>query len=197
MLRKGPCMLTLVLCALAHGSKTLAADAATPAMPPPAPAPFSTSLAALKPVLPKTSLDSSVFSTRLAQDDFSATEFRPRRRNLNSALKSDYGSGDPMFRTTTVWQRLNEFRAQDRVRLLTLWEMGGSNVSLQAGKKGDPSLQWTSSWTSQNRASHGLLDRVLAASVSGMLNRANASRYPTSSASSSKPVIAVPANSGK
>jgi hypothetical protein len=197
MLRKGPCMLTLVLCALAHGSKTLAADAATPAIPPPAPAPSSTSMAALKPWVPKTSLDSSVFSTRLEQDDFSATEFRPRRHNLHSALKSDYGSGDPMFRTTTVWQRLNEFRAQDRVRLLTLWEMGGSNISLQAGKKGDPSLQWTSSWTSQKRASHGLLDRVLAASVSGMLNRANASRYPASSVSSSKPVIAVPANSGK
>jgi hypothetical protein len=112
-------------------------------------------------------------------------------------LKNDYGSGDPMFRTTTVWQRLNEFRAQDRVRLLTLWEMGGSNVSLQAGKKGDPSLQWTSSWTSQNRASHGLLDRVLAASVQGMLSRANASRYPASSGPATKPVIAVPANSTK
>ena len=203
MLRNGPCMLTLVLCALAHGSKTLAADAATAAIPVPASnsADFdpmaSMSWVELRPVAPKAFLDSSVFSARSAQDDFSATEFRPRRHNLNKPLKNDYGGGDPMFRTTTVWQRLNEFRAQDRVRLLTLWEMGGSNVSLQAGKKGDPSLQWTSSWTSQNRASHGLLDRVLAASVSGMLNRANAARYPASSVSATKPVIAVPVSSPK
>jgi hypothetical protein len=197
MLRKGPCMLTLVLCALAHGSKTLAADAATPAILPPALplASASTSWVDLKPVAPHAFLASTSFSAR--PDDFSPTEFRPRRHNPASPLRSDYGGGDPMFRTTTVWQRLNEFRAQDRVRLLTLWEMGGSNVSLQAGKKGDPSLQWTSSWTSQNRASHGLLDRVLAASVSGMLNRANASRYPASSVSATKQVIAVPANSNK
>lgn len=201
MLRKGPCMLTLVLCALAHGSKTLAADVATPAIFPPASNSTgfgliaSTSLVDLRPGVPNTFLDSSGFSGRLAQDDFSPTEFRPRRHNPSTPLKSDYGSGDPMFRSTTVWQRLNEFRAQDRVRLLTLWDMGGSNVSLQAGKKGDPSLQWTSSWTSQNRASHGLLDRILAASVNGMLTRANASRYPASSVSANKPLIAVPANS--
>jgi len=200
MRRNGPCMLTLVLCALAHGSKTLAADAAMPAIAPGQA--FASPLASksaldLKPVAPHKLLDSPSFSARLEQDDFSATEFRPRRHNLATPLRSDYGSGDPMFRTTTVWQRLNEFRAQDRVRLLTLWEMGGSNVSLQAGKKGDPSLQWTSSWTSQNRASHGLLDRVLAASVSGMLNRANASRYPASAVSATKQVIAGPANSAK
>jgi hypothetical protein len=188
-------MLTLVLCALAHCGKALAADTATPAIPPAALAP--TPLIDLSPVAPRTFLDSPGFSARLAQNDFSPTEFRPRRHDSATPLKSGYASGDPMFRTTTVWQRLNEFRAQDRVRLLTLWEMGGSNVSLQAGKKGDPSLQWTSSWTSQNRASHGLLDRVLAASVSGMLNRANASRYPASSVSANKPVIANPANSTK
>jgi hypothetical protein len=183
-------MLTLMLCALAHGSKTLAADAPTPAIHPGA-------LVDLKAAVPRTFLDSPVFSARLTQDDFSPTEFRPRRHNLNSPPKTDYGSGDPMFRTTTVWQRLNEFRAQDRVRVLTLWEMGGSNVSLQAGKKGDPSLQWTSSWTSQNRASHGLLDRVLAASLNGMLNRANASRYPVSSSSAAKPILIAPANTTK
>jgi hypothetical protein len=84
MLRKGPCMLTLVLCALAHGSKTLAADAATPALPAKSAGSgfiASTPLFDTKPAVPKTFLDSPVFSARLTQDDFSPTEFRPRRPN--------------------------------------------------------------------------------------------------------------------
>ncbi len=96
-----------------------------------------------------------------------------------------------MFRTTTVWQRLNEFRSQDRVRVLTLWETetGASNVSLQASKKGDPSLQWSSSWTNQGRASHGLLDRVLSATLKGLINRAASSHFaPVGGGSITKPV---------
>ena len=49
-----------------------------------------------------------------------------------------------MLRGTSVWQRLSDYKSHDRVRLLTLWESPGSTVSLQAGKRGDPSLQWTS-----------------------------------------------------
>jgi hypothetical protein len=110
---------------------------------------------------------------------------------------TDYGSSDPMFRTTTVWQRLNEYRAQDRVRVLTLWETGGSNVSLQADKKGGPSLQWSSSWTSQSRASHGVLDRLLSATLKGMISRAGSSRFSPNAGAAAKPAIATaitPAN---
>ena len=198
MLRNGPCMLTLVLCALAHGSKTWAGDAAALADPSPAakasgpnmPAPALPSIE-VNPFAPRAIFDASNLSERPAEGDFSATEFRPRRRSPSTAGRTDYGSGDPMFRTTTVWQRLNEFRAQDRVRLLTLWEVGGSSVSLQAGKKGDPSLQWSSSWTNRSKVSHGLLDRLMAASLGGMANRATASRYSPASASPSKALIAA------
>ena len=71
---------------------------------------------------------------------------------------------------TTVWQRLAEYRTRDRVRVLTLWESGASTVSLQAGKRGDPSLQWTSRLMNRGGATRGLLDHffpVIAAHESG------------------------------
>jgi hypothetical protein len=178
-------MLTLVLCALAHGGKALAGDGAELDGPSLAPKAVRPNLPALAlPLDPNT----AGFTTRLSEDDFSATEFRPRRRTSTARTMTDYGGSDPMFRTTTVWQRLNEFRAQDRVRVLTLWETGASNVSLQAGKKGDPSLQWSGSWTNQSRASHGLLDRLLSASLNGMITRASSARFIPGSGSVPKPV---------
>jgi hypothetical protein len=188
-------MLTLVVCALAHNSKALANDgadkmAALPNLPV-----FATAIPsdpfALHPVLNPPALTAP--ASALAAENFSPTEFRPRKRN-QSASKTDYGIGDPMFRTTTVWQRLNEFRAQDKVRVLTLWEMGGSNVSLQAGRKGDPWLQWSSSWTNRSKVSRGLLDRLVAGSLANMINRGgNSAHYsPSNSPSISKPLIAAP-----
>jgi hypothetical protein len=100
---------------------------------------------------------------------FSAAEFRPRGHSI---LVKDSGLGDaedaPMLRGTTVWQRLSDYRSRDRVRVVTLWETGGSSVSLQAGKKGDPSLQWTSRLMNRGGATRGLLDQLLATSLGGV-----------------------------
>ncbi len=187
-------MLTLVLCALAHGGRALAGEAGEFSAPSPAPTAVHPELPALAWHIDATS---PVFTAQPGQDDFSATEFRPRRRAPSAPAMSDYGGSDPLFRTTTVWQRLNEFRAQDRVRVLTLWEMGGSNVSLQAGKKGDPSLQWSSSWTSQSRASHGVLDRLFSASLNGMMSRASSARFAPSAGVAAKPLNTTPVTTTK
>jgi hypothetical protein len=100
---------------------------------------------------------------------FSAAEFRPRGHSI---LEKDSRLADaedaPMLRGTTVWQRLSDYRSRDRVRVVTLWETGGSSVSLQAGKKGDPSLQWTSRLMNRGGATRGLLDQVLSASLGGV-----------------------------
>src|SRR6266404_2656733 len=100
---------------------------------------------------------------------FSAAEFRPRGRSI---LEKDSPFGDaedaPMLRGTTVWQRLKDYRSRDRVRVVTLWETGGGSVSLQAGRKGDPSLQWTSRLMNRGGATRGLLDHVLATSLGGV-----------------------------
>ena len=74
---------------------------------------------------------------------------------------------DKLISDTPVWQRLSEFRTRDRVRVLTLWQSGLSSVSLQAGTKGNPSLQWTSRLMNSGEAAHGLLDRLLPASSFG------------------------------
>jgi hypothetical protein len=108
-----------------------------------------------------------LFSVRAATDNqaFSPTEFRPRK---HSVLDNDFVNpvGDaPMLRGTTVWQRMAEYKSHDRLRLLTLWESSGSTVSLQTGKHGDPSLQWTSRLMNRGGATQGLLDRLFSASL--------------------------------
>ena len=100
----------------------------------------------------------------LTNDGFSATEFRPRKHGVG--LDSP-GSGAsiidaPMLKSTSVWQQMADYKSQDRVRLLTLWQTRGSSLSLQAGKRGAPSLQWSTPWVRREGTSRGLFDRLLA-----------------------------------
>jgi hypothetical protein len=79
--------------------------------------------------------------------------------------------GEPMIHDTTVWQRLSEYRIHSQIRLVTLWETGGNSLSLQAGRRGDPTLQWTSRIANRGAASHGLLDELFSTSVGGAVGR--------------------------
>ena len=120
---------------------------------------------------------------------FSTTEFRPRKRSvLDIDPPANTFADAPMLRGTTVWQRLQEYRSHDRVRLLTLWESGGSTVSLQAGKGGSPSLQWTSGAMMHGAAARGLLDRLFTVSLAGAGNRL---RHPDRPASAPAPAAAT------
>ncbi len=98
------------------------------------------------------------------------TDFRPRGRSILEK-ESRPGAADdaPMLRGTTVWQRMGDFRSRDRVRVVTLWETGGSSVSLQAGRKGNPSLQWTSRLMNRGGATRGLLDQAFSTSIGGVV----------------------------
>jgi hypothetical protein len=99
---------------------------------------------------------------------FSTQDFRPRGRSiLEKELRIDAFDDAPAMGGTTMWQRLSEYRSSGRVRLLTLWETGGSSVSLLAGKRGEPSLQWTSRLMNRGGATHGLLDRFFSTSLAG------------------------------
>jgi hypothetical protein len=97
---------------------------------------------------------------------FSPTEFRPRKQGLETAAAgSDVFVIDaPMLRDTSIAGELSEARTQDRVRLLTLWQSRASSLSLQTGKHGAPSLQWSTPWMHRDAASRGLFDRLLAVS---------------------------------
>jgi hypothetical protein len=97
---------------------------------------------------------------------FSATEFRPRRHSFVDVDPSLGGRSvidAPMLQGSSLWQQMAEFRAESRVRLLTLWQTRGSSLSLQAGKRGAPSLQWSSPSVHRNTAARGLFDRLLPA----------------------------------
>jgi hypothetical protein len=99
---------------------------------------------------------------------FSTQEFRPRGRSvLDPDYREDGRNDAPMLRGTNVWQNLADYRSHDRVRLVTLWETSGSSVSLQAGRKGTPSLQWTSRLMNRGGATRGLFDQIFAGSLAG------------------------------
>jgi hypothetical protein len=109
----------------------------------------------------------SDFSPPPAQREFSATEFSPRKYpDFGAAPAGVPPTGESRsLSTTTVWQRLADYRSHDRVRLVTLWETTGSTLSIQAGKRGEPSLQWTSRAMNRGGSTRGLLDRMISASL--------------------------------
>lgn len=102
---------------------------------------------------------------RDAMPAFSPTEFRPRKSSL---LAAPAGGSEasvidaPMLGDTSIVRELAEAKTQDRVRLLTLWQNRASSLSLQAGKHGVPSLQWSTPLMHRDTSSPGLFDRLLA-----------------------------------
>jgi hypothetical protein len=132
-------------------------------------------------------------------EEFSATEFRPRKRGVLSK-DSATGGGSiidaPMLMSTSVWQQLSDYKSQDRVRLLTLWQMRGSSLSLQAGRRGSPSLQWSTPWVRREGVSRGLFDRLLAVTPRvGSGNPRSSVTHPTATPLPSKALDSGSANS--
>jgi hypothetical protein len=163
-------LLGLVLITLVHTSEALAGDAAS----------VGNTAVAVHPLVADSSQSLASQATRLTvpglftipkADDihgFSATEFIPRKHTMFDHGPAIGTVGDaPILRSTTVWQRLDEYRTHDGVRLLTLWESHDSTISLQAGKRGDPSLQWSSRLTSHDGPKRGLLDQLFSVSLAG------------------------------
>jgi hypothetical protein len=158
----------LVLFSLVHAGQVLAGDQASIAKAPfdpvvdyfhpssaPAAAAMATPVIFSAPALDGTQV-------------FSTTDFRPRKRTVFDRDPAvSLFSDAPLLRTTTVWQRMSEYKSHDRVQVLTLWESSGSTVSLQAGKRGDPSLQWTSRVMNHGGSTQGLLDRLFSVSLAG------------------------------
>jgi hypothetical protein len=119
---------------------------------------------------------------------FSSTDFRPRKRTVFDRDPILGSSADaPIVENTTVWQRMSEYRSQDRVRLLTLWETSGSAVSLQAGKHGGPSLQWNSRLMNHDGSTRGLFDRLLSVSFGGAHNGPHSAPPASSAPAALKP----------
>ena len=122
---------------------------------------------------------------------FSPTEFRPRKHTVfdSDAGMSAFGDA-PLLRSTTVWQRLSDYKSQNRVRLLTLWQSSSNSLSLQSGTRGNPSLQWSSRRMNRDGATRGLFDRL----VSAALRETGNSPRPSPSRSVAAPAAIKPSN---
>ncbi len=102
---------------------------------------------------------------REAMPAFSPTEFRPRKPSVLAAPAAGSEASvidAPMLGNTSIARELSEAKTQDRVRLLTLWQSRASSLSLQAGKRGAPSLQWSTPLMHRDSSSRGIFDRLLA-----------------------------------
>jgi hypothetical protein len=114
---------------------------------------------------------------------FAPTEFRTRRPGLleaSAAADQAFAFEAPILRDTSIARGLSEAKTQDRVRLLTLWQNRASSLSLQAGKRGAPSLQWSTPWMHRDATSRGLFDRWLTVSPRSFVNAARSgSPYPS------------------
>jgi hypothetical protein len=101
---------------------------------------------------------------------FWPSEFRPRKRGLSEAAggRSETRLTDmPRLQDNSMARQLTEFKYQDRLRLLTLWQSHASSLSLQAGKHGAPSLQWSTPWVRREGSPRGLFDHLLSISPQG------------------------------
>jgi hypothetical protein len=139
--------------------------------------------------VPNPSIPATFEANFPAQEElFSPREFRPRARSILGAEQGASREDVPMLRSATVWQRMAEFRAHNRVRLLTLWEdAAGGSVSLQAGRKGDPSLQWTSRRMNRGGATRGLFDQMFSISVAGTRRGLHLAPRTTAADTAAKP----------
>jgi hypothetical protein len=128
---------------------------------------------------------------------FSSTEFRPRKHTVMDSDPSVLALREaPILRGTTVWQRMSDYRSHDRLQVLTLWESRGSSVSLQAGKRGDPSLQWTSRLMNRGGSTRGLLDQWFSVSLAGAGNTFRNVTHSTGAPAAQKQASAAPAVAG-
>jgi hypothetical protein len=96
-------------------------------------------------------------------------EFRPRTRAYPA------GSPDAEFRSSSIfdrsadlpltssWQRMGDFRSEDGIRLLTVWQSADSTLAVHQGKHGAALLQWTSHALNRGGASRGLFDHLVSA----------------------------------
>jgi hypothetical protein len=114
-----------------------------------------------------------------------------RRRRLDALDSTSSAQLEPFFQSkplqeTSPWQRLGDYRAQGRVQLLTLWQSPRNMVSLQTGRHGGPSLQWSSRGMNRGGATRGVLDRLVASSLGSTGLRAKIAAHSTDSGLATK-----------
>jgi hypothetical protein len=167
-------LLPLVLCVLVRSGQALAGDHSSAAgtdLKPDSVDPKQQSVRALP-----LRLEAPHDSEALDVPAYSSTEFTPRKR---SALTPDLDHGgafglEKSAPDVSIWQRMAESQSLDRVRLLTLWEARGSTLSVDTGKHGHPSLQWSTPLAGRVSGSQGLFDHLFSSTPRSSVGPRNA-----------------------
>ena len=85
-----------------------------------------------------------------------------------------FSLSEPVARDRGFWQQLDQYKSQGRVRLLPLFETRATSLSLQSGRHGGPSLQWSSPWGMKSgKTTSGLFDRFISVHVPGSSSRSS------------------------
>ena len=139
------------------------------------------------------------FAAAAPSSEFEAapTEFRRRKPDDLALLSSTPLEGSFQSRpqqATSPWQHLADYRAQGRLQLLTLWQSPRSMLSLQTGRHGGPSLQWSSRVMNHGGATRGLLDRFVASSLGAAGLRSKSIVHGAESVPASKVSSLLPGN---
>lgn len=164
-------LMALAVYGVARGGEAVAADAA-PAFELPR-AQFSAPLLA-QPLLPPSF---AAATAPVEPEAFSASEFRPRKRGfleLNAGQNATRLSDMPTPEDNSIARQLAEFKSQDRLRLLTLWQTRASTLSIQTGRHAAPSLQWSTPLIHRDSSPRGLFDHLLSVSPQGAFGGRNA-----------------------
>ena len=160
-------ILGVVLAALGRAGATCAAEEPSFAVGATTPT-FDAYRQSAQPTLPWSSVPSNFLAAPFdAEPNFPPGEFRRRGRSLNEAVPPAEPQIAASRLDTPMVQRLSDYRWHGQIRVLTLWESGANSLSLQAGRHGSPSLQWTSRMMQHGGAPHGVLDHLFAVSVAG------------------------------
>jgi hypothetical protein len=125
-----------------------------------------------------------------------STDFRRRRfAAVDTGSATEFESSHPSQppQVDSAWQRLADYRSHGRVQLLTLWASPRNMISLQAGKHGGPSLQWSSRVMNRGGATRGLLDRFVASSLGGAASWGSKAAHGSAAAPASKATSSIPA----
>jgi len=157
-------LMALAIYGVARGTEAVAADAA-PVFDLPR-AQFSVPLLAHPLLSPSFAAAPAPVEPEL----FSPSEFRPRKSGFlqfNAGRSEGWLTDMPRFQDNSIARQLAEFKSQDRLRLLTLWQRRASSLSIQSGKRGAPSLQWSTPLVHRDSSPRGLFDHLLSVSPQG------------------------------
>jgi hypothetical protein len=154
-------LIVMLMYGLAQGGESFAADQA------------SNVVKEIQPLVGGKPLPMAFMPNSTASDAEPSANFQRRRPELDFSAPVERASAlqaQPL-QTVPSWQHFADYRAQGRVQVLTLWQSTRSTLSLQAGRHGGPSLQWSSRVTNRGPATRGLLDRFVSLGAASLASR--------------------------